>query len=270
MKRSFQFEYPYFPAARFGWGKPAHRRLYDTINARRSDYASLLSQFVNMKEKLAAIELHAGEQDPRPRWLNPWFPGLDAVALYGLIAIAKPQRIIEIGSGNSTKFARQAIRDQQLATELVSIDPAPRAEVDALCNRLIRQGAENVDVSIYRELQAGDILFVDSSHRSFMNSDVTVIFLEVLPELNSGVLVQFHDIFLPFDYPDSWSGRLYNEQYMLAAYLLGGGNGCEIVFPSAFVEQDEQLAAMLNPLWEAAPHMQSVPRNGASFWLRKR
>lgn len=268
--RPFQFEYPYVPAARYGWGRTLHRGLCSLINERRSDYGAFLEQCLEFKERLAAIELRSEEQSLQPYWLNSWFTGLDAVALYGVIAHSKPRRIIEIGSGNSTKFARRAIADQQLATELISIDPAPRAEVDALCDRLIRQGAENVAVSIYSELQAGDILFVDSSHRSFMNSDATVILLEVLPELNSGVLVQFHDIFLPLDYPPSWGNRLYNEQYVLAAYLLGGGGGFDIFFPSAFVEQDEELVAKLNPLWEAAAHMQLVPRNGASFWLRKR
>ncbi len=79
-----------------------------------------------------------------------------------------------------------------------------------------------MDLALFRELQAGDVLFIDSSHRCFMNSDVTVLFLEVLPNLPPGVLVQVHDIFIPYDYPREWVERYYAEQYLLSCYLLLG------------------------------------------------
>ena len=94
--------------------------------------------------------------------------------------------------------------------------------MDAVCDTVIRQPLETLDTAgIIENLQAGDILFVDGSHRCFTNSDVTVVFLEILPRLQPGVLVHFHDILLPYDYPPAWSRRYYSEQYLLACWLLG-------------------------------------------------
>ena len=83
-----------------------------------------------------------------------------------------------------------------------------------------------------------------------MNSDVTMLWLDVLPRLKPGVIVHIHDVFLPYDYPPEWASRYYSEQYMLAASLLAG-NPMEILFPSHFVQRDAALASRLDPLWEA-------------------
>jgi len=98
-----------------------------------------------------------------------------------------------------------------------------------------------------------------------MNSDATVIFLDVLPNLPPGVLVHFHDIFLPDDYPPDWIGRYYSEQYLLAAYLLAKGNAVEVLQPNYFISRDPELSRFLEPLWEDFPH---ITRHGASFWLK--
>ena len=113
---------------------------------------------------------------------------------------------------------------------------------------------------------AGDILFYDGSHRAFENSDVTVFFLEVLPQLPAGVLVHVHDICLPYDYPPGWEGRWYSEQYLLAAWLLGGGARVRVVLPNAFVSHDPELSRLLDPLW-SRPSLAVVERHGSSFWL---
>ena len=97
-------------------------------------------------------------------------------------------------------FARHAIRTGNLKTTIMSIDPKPRAEIDSLCDRVMRLPLELCDLNLFRELEPGDILFFDGSHRIFANSDVTVFFIEVLPRLKPGVLVHVHDIFLPADY----------------------------------------------------------------------
>lgn len=140
---------------------------------------------------------------------------MDSVAIYGFISENKPVRYYEIGSGNSTKFAKQAIKDYKLQTRILSIDPNPRAEIDSICDQVVRKPLEEVNLNIFEDLEAGDVLFIDNSHRSFMNSDVTVVFLEILPRLKPGVFVEFHDIYLPFDYPQEWDTRYYNEQYLL-------------------------------------------------------
>jgi hypothetical protein len=166
-------------------------------------------------------------------------------------------------------FARQAIGDYGLRTTIASIDPHPRVEIDSICDYVIRCPVGDLDLGIFEELEAGDILFVDNSHRVFMNSDATVIFLDVLPRLRAGVLVEFHDVYLPFDYPGEWSERYYSEQYLLAAYLLAEGERFEIVLPNAFISTDEELSGILAPLWDS-PAMEGVERYGGSFWIRMR
>ncbi|MCU1450946.1 MAG: hypothetical protein JWP02_3116, partial [Acidimicrobiales bacterium] len=130
-------DYPLDPEPRYGYGKPPHPELYEMIAKGRDGYAALLRQFLEFKTDLARIPLDV--QSPSdPYWHNGSFQGLDAVALYSLLALNNPPRLIEVGSGNSTKFARRAIRDHGLRTTITSIDPEPRAEVDDLCDQTIR------------------------------------------------------------------------------------------------------------------------------------
>ena len=114
-------------------------------------------------------------------------------------------------------FARQAIRDNALRTKIISIDPFPRANIEALCDEIIRLPCEYVPSDFFDSLASDDILFVDNSHRAFPNSDVTVFFTEILPNLPKGLIYGLHDIFLPWDYPDEWRERFYNEQYLLSS-----------------------------------------------------
>src|SRR5207244_392077 len=118
-----------------------------------------------------------------PNWVNGFIPALDAISLYGLVAIHRPRHYIEIGSGNSTRFVRQAVRDHKLETRIVSIDPEPRVKVDGLCDVPLRQPLGEIDLSIFSGLQQGDIVFIDGSHRVFQNSDATVFLTEVVPSL---------------------------------------------------------------------------------------
>jgi hypothetical protein len=115
---------------------------------------------------------------------------------------------------------------------------------------------------------------MDGSHRSFMNSDVTVFFLEVLPRLQSGVLVHMHDIFLPEDYPphsmlNFYPHRYWSEQYLLAASLLAGHQNYDVLLPNYFISITSELSDILNPLW-TNPRMEGVPRGGSSFWIQIR
>ena len=180
--------------------------------------------------------------DPRtPYWKNKWFSGLDAMALYAIVASRHPRRITEVGSGNSTKFVARAIQDHRLETTIVSIDPQPRAEIDQLCDRIVRSRAEKVDLTLFDDLAAGDILFIDSSHRVYTSSDVTTLFLEVVPRLRPGVILHIHDIFLPWDYPAEWTSRYYSEQYLLASWLLAQPARFRLLMSSAFVSYDPEL-----------------------------
>ncbi len=221
------------------------------------------------REPLRRIPVHPTPGSTEPTWYNEWLPGLDATSLYGFVAKNNPATYLEVGSGNSTKFVRRAITDHGLRTRIVSIDPHPRAEIDALCDEVIRQPLEDCDLSVFGSLSAGDVCFVDNSHCCFQNSDVTVVFLEVVPRLAPGVLIGFHDIFLPDDYPATWSERYYSEQYVLAAFLLGGYAGTEIVLPVWDACQREEFAAIVAPIWEGA-EFADVQRHGNTFWLKSR
>jgi hypothetical protein len=252
---------------RWGYGKPSHPLLYEMIDRQRKDYEKLLYSFLEYKDQYQAINKHEDEKVPaEPHLATPWLPGLDSLALYALLAIYKPAKYIEVGSGNSTKFTRRSIRDNTLKTKLISIDPEPRTEIDTICDQVLRKPVEEVDCLFFDQLEANDILFVDNSHRCFMNSDATVIFLEILPRLKPGVLVQIHDIFLPNDYPPWFVERYYSEQYLLAAYILAQGQKFDILLPNQFITQDPQLHKIISPIF-AAPAMREVGSGGGSFWL---
>ncbi|CAA7613911.1 class I SAM-dependent methyltransferase [Magnetospirillum sp. SS-4] len=258
--------YGYTCQPRWGFGSPVHPRLADIIGRHKSDYLRLIERFVDLRDLFAAIPREAAEDAATPRWMNPWFTGLDAIALTGMLVRHDPRLLVEIGSGNSTKFARHAIAARGLRTRIVSIDPQPRAEVDGLCDEVIRTPAEFVDQGVFSRLKPGDILFIDSSHRSLPNSDVTALFLEILPDLPPGVFVHIHDVYLPYDYPPHAEGLMYNEQYLLAALLLGEAKWLEPVFPAYLAAQDPQLSARFAPIWQALG-TNAFPAPSNSFWL---
>ena len=265
--------YPITPKPRFGGEQPPHGPLHAIIAGNRSRYETELRAFARYAAQLAAIPYDRDAADPtQPSWNNEWFSGLDALALYGLVSERRPNRYYEIGSGNSTMFAKRAAADHGLTTEIVSIDPFPREEIDAICSRVVRKPLEETDLSLFEELEAGDVLFVDSSHYVFQNSDANIVFLEVLPRLKAGVSIHFHDIFLPEDYPASWAYRFYNEQYMLAAGLLAQRPeepAYEVAFPSHYVSRDAALSGLAQTVLGAIGP-QGVSSQGGSFWLTKR
>lgn len=190
-------EYPIHCVPRYGYGKPAHPQIYAILNSSRDAYASLLNQWFPLRTRFLKILALPGATETEPSWINPYFPALDAMALYAFLALRNPKRYFEIGSRNSTKMARRAIRDNGLRTMLASFDPQPREEINHICDQIIRQPLEDIDLGLFDQLEERDIIFMDGSHRVFMNSDAAVFFLEVLPMLKPGVLIHLHDIFLP-------------------------------------------------------------------------
>lgn len=265
-------DYPVQAVPRYGHGKPAHPKLTEILAANDLRYADLLNRFLNLSEDLYRIPLRAPKVSPEPCWLHDWLDGLDTFALYGFAATRNAALYLEIGSGYSTKVVRRAVKDAGVSTKIVSIDPHPRAQIDALCDEVVRQPLEKCDLKIFDRLTSGDILFFDGSHRSFMNSDVTVFFLEILPRLKPGVLMHLHDIFLPHDYPPYWEYEFYphrywNEQYILAASLLAGHGSFEVVLPNHYVSITRPLAGLLDGFWSDA-RLSGVPRGGSSFWIQ--
>jgi hypothetical protein len=128
-----------------------------------------------------------------------------------------------------------------------------------------------VDLSVFNVLQPGDILFLDSSHRCFMASDVTVFFLEVIPRIPRGVLIHIHDIHIPFDYPPHRAEHYESEQYLLAAQLLIAPEKIKVEMPNRFVLSNNAFAELLGPLdvyCKGADQKRKGYRRGSSFWFR--
>lgn len=248
------------PRPRFGHGLPAHPELHQLIEARRAAYRE------HLLASLQYLPDYVNIPTDDTFWMNDQFAGLDSLALYYFVASRQPGRIVEIGSGHSTCFARRAIDDHGLSSHLTSIDPAPRTGIDQLCHSVIRRRLEECDLSFADELGPKDIVFFDGSHRCFTNSDVTVFFLEVLPRLKPGVLVHVHDVYLPFDYPADIADRYYSEQYLLACYMLGGGRKVQVELPNAYISQDQELHGLLKPVW-GHQALQDVTPYGVSFWF---
>jgi len=253
---------------RYGQGQPAHMELYNIIDANRDAYKDLLRKALFYKDKLWSIQDSGKETDAfKPSWNNGYLPGLDIIALYTLISEYKPKRYIEIGSGNSTKVAYKAKIEQNLDLEIISIDPRPRVEIENLTDVVIKEPLENFHFNFFDNFNENDILFVDNSHRILPNSDAMVVFLEILPRLKKGVIVHFHDIYLPYDYPQFMCDRFYSEQYGLAMYLLANHEKYSTILPNYFIFEDRELSEVIAPIWNHH-NLIGVEKHGGSFWIR--
>jgi len=197
-----------------------------TLFARHeADFAALLDDLGRYESDLLAI---AADRTPgAARFDQDWFPTLDAVVAYGMVRMRRPGRIVEIGSGHSTRFLARAITDGKLATRLTAIDPQPRAAIRRLAIEHVAVTVPPRDpasvMPLFDTLQDGDMLFVDSSHVLMPGSDVDHVLNRLVPALPAGAILHLHDILLPDPYPADWRWRGYNEQNAVLPLLIGGG-----------------------------------------------
>ena len=271
---TISFDYPTSAANRPRWtaeagSHPGVRRL---IERDEPVWTETVRRISERGEELvrrhggSGIPETADEADPRPRWRNAMMAGLDGVAFAAFLG-PETRQVLEIGSGNSTKFLRHLIGALELKARIVSVDPFPRAECDALCDTAIREPLETVDLALFDGLEPGDVVFFDGSHRCFMNSDVTTFFLDVLPRIPGGVAIGIHDVFLPDDYPEEWAERYYSEQYVLAAWLLGAEGRYRVTLPAYWVSRNRERWGL-----DAVADAFGCPRDrfdGCSFWIEK-
>lgn len=208
----------------------------------------------------AAPELTALDgPPPLPRWGQSWFPRLDGAAASVLVRQAAPRRILEVGSGHSTRFLAHAAPE---GCEITCIDPEPRAALAGLDLTWKREVLDARHIPLFAALEAGDVAFFDSSHVLWPGSDVDMILNRILPVLRPGVLIHIHDVFLPDPYPDAWAWRGYTEHNGLSGWLHGG---CEIVFASHYA------ATRLGAAERPGPSALSFPKDAfeTSLWLRR-
>lgn len=258
------------PIPRYGYGKPAHPQLYRIIAANDALYRQMLERLLEYREYYLRIPSRESEREPDlPAWTNYGIGAFDALQIYGFLCLFNPEKYFEIGSGASTKFARRAIVDHGLKTKIYSFGPNPRYEINEICDYSDRSPLEESDLSIFEDLEEGDVLFVDDGHQVFQNSGATVFFLEILPRLKKGVVVGIHDIFLPYDYPPEWSRLYYSEQYLLAAYLLSDEEKFEILLPCRYVKENPELNSIVSRIMEGEC-FKGQEKSGISFWFRIR
>jgi hypothetical protein len=194
----------------------------------------------------------------------------DAAVLHAMVRTLRPRRIVELGSGHSTLAIAGAVRANAAEGHPASLevfDPFPGVVTPELpgLTRLERIAAQDVVLESFAPLQAGDILFVDTTHTVKIGSDVNHILLEILPRLAPGVVVHVHDIFLPYEYPRVWLedyGLYWAEQYLLQA-MLAFNSGFEVLAGVYALKRERpaEMAALLPPGdWTGM---------GAAFWMRR-
>jgi predicted O-methyltransferase YrrM len=201
---------------------------------------------------------------------NSQFSWLDARALFVLLRCWRPRRIIEVGSGFSTLLMADVNRRfLDGSCQITSIEPYPRAFLRAEqigINAVIEQKIQDVPLALFDRLEAGDLLFIDSSHVCKTGSDVNRLFLEVLPRLRPGVRVHIHDVFFPNEYPRQWvlgQGRSWNEQYLLQA-LLVFNSGFRVVFGCSYA-----MARFPERVRDALALQSGLSFGGGSFYIER-
>lgn len=201
---------------------------------------------------------------------NGSFESGDAEYLYQIIRLTKPRRIFEIGSGQSTLMARRAIRRNEQESsgyrcKHVCVEPFEAPWLEEIGVIALRSRVEDLDVQMFSELEAGDLLFIDSSHVIRPQGDVITEYLEILPILKAGTIVHIHDIFSPRDYLREWvSDRLWlwNEQYLLEAFLTEN-ESWKVIGALNFLRHRH-----FDELKRACPYL-NRNREPGSFYIRK-
>ncbi|MFI5388526.1 MAG: class I SAM-dependent methyltransferase [Candidatus Eremiobacterales bacterium] len=245
------------------------------IDMREAEQLRLLESFVaRLKHEYGAMPRRPRSEGP-PRFYmeNPFFGPVDAEILHCMIRTEKPKRIIEIGSGFSTLLAKEALelnaRDG-FPGRLDSYDPAPAGVLASVAGERVSinvSRAEDIPFDTFEQLGPGDILFIDSTHVVRIGGDVCYEILEVVPRLRDGVLVHFHDIFMPAQYPKDWVLRqrfFWTEQYLLQAFL-AFNDAFAVLWGSSFMHarHPQKIAAAFASFDPKSNH------TGGSFWIRR-
>jgi hypothetical protein len=195
---------------------------------------------------------------------NGGFDGVDSALAWAMIRRHRPRRVLELGSGFSTLLIRDALAVNGDGASHVVIDPFPRDDLfDFTHFDLRRVSAGALPLDEFERLSAHDVLFVDTTHTVKLGSEVNHVVLDGLPQLAGGVLVHFHDIFLPYEYPrELVEGLDYHwaEQYLLQAFLAFNEH-FDVLVPAHLLarEHDAEMAQMVTPRGSSA----------SSVWLQR-
>ena len=257
-----------------------HPSVQDIATCKRSpDLKSIdMNEEFQLKllEKLAVYHDQCPFPDVKKRGFRYYFQNdsysyADAIFLYGMMRHFSPAKIVEVGSGYSSCVMLDTNEMEFGSRIKISfVEPYPSCFKQLLLPTdfsgimLYEMKVQEVDVAVIKNLNANDILFIDSSHVSKIGSDVNYLFFELLPSLNPGVIVHVHDIFWPFEYPNAWlsEGRFWNEAYLLRAFLQYNSN-FEILLFSDYLQRK-------CPDWFENKMPQCLKNTGCSMWIRKK
>ncbi len=201
---------------------------------------------------------------------NDFFSYGDAIILFSMLRHYRPRRVIEIGSGFSSVVmldTKELFLGDSL--DLTLVEPNPDRLLSLLKDNredefhLIQKRIQDIDLSVLDSLNENDFLFVDSSHVLKVGSDVGYIIFQILPRLKKGVIVHFHDVPWPFEYPREWLGRsiIWNEAYFLRSFLQYN-NAFQILYFNAYIYQfHREVLGQSMPLCLRNP--------GGGLWLEK-
>jgi hypothetical protein len=199
----------------------------------------------------------------------------DAIFLFFIMREFKPKKVIEIGSGFSTAIMLDTndLFFKENKIDFTFIEPNPFDRLENLINnqdrkncQILAKRVQEVDIEIYKDLKENDILFIDSSHLSKCGSDLNFIMFNILPILNKGVLIHFHDVFYPFEYPKHWILKekfYWNECYILRSFMMYNKNFNILFFNSAAHKFHEKY------LKENMPEILIDHINTGALWIRK-
>ncbi len=205
--------------------------------------------------------------EKRYYWNNSYFNRTDAFILFSMIKESRPKRIIEIGSGYSSALMLDTndLLSENDKIQFQFIDPNPERLICLLGEKdmkwILEQRIQDVPFDNLLKLGENDILFVDTSHVTKYNSDLNHILFNLVPGLKKGVLIHFHDIVYPFEYPLEWlkDGIYWNEAYLLRAFLM---YNCTFT-----IEMFNNYLAREHFDW--VNEKLNIFESGGSLWLRK-
>lgn len=232
---------------------------------------NLLNKF-DYSSELNDIPVEKTEKDLDYFYNNYNFGAGDAEILYSVIRHFKPKKIVEIGSGFSTRLAKKALDENRKTgfdSEHICIEPYEMPWLNQLeTTKVIRSLVEDTDISIFKDLEENDILFIDSSHVIRTGGDVVFEYLRILPILKKGVIVHIHDIFLPYEYPKHWIQlyrRFWTEQYLFQAFLTYNTN-FKVLLSLNYLEKNHP-----NAFSQACPVYANKHRKlpVSSFWIQR-
>ncbi len=237
----------------------------------------LTSVVSNFQSELDSVPIEEPDESFEGYFLNnKFFGSVDLEVLYTMVREHSPDRIVEVGGGFTTRVITAALAENNGECSHVVIEPHPSSY---LMNHegitLHDKPVQEVPASFFTDLSKNDILFIDSSHCAHIGSDVLFEQFELLPQLTEGVLVHFHDIFLPYEYPREWIKQLrlfFNEQYLLRAFLMYNDQ-YEVLWSSYYMHREfpdllESVIVSYSPTGERyeTETARGIP---ASFWMRR-